>query len=155
MTSVIPLLVAINATFTLEMSILSVYRRLPVYEAVPLAVLCAAVGAVVLTTVGVATLDFFLTDGLGEGVLIVLVAVNIAVSAFTGFVSVLVNVHHPTSWRTPSLAFAFCAALLWAVEPFDIQFAPFMLGTGAIVWFVSCLFLRRKGAPSPTHVLQA
>jgi hypothetical protein len=142
------------------MSIQSAYRGMPTYFAVPLAVLASAAVASALAALGVFTLDFLLKkfdgpEGPGAGVLVILVALNIAVSAFIAVVSILVNLHHRTSWPTPTFAFAFCIVLVRMMGPFDVQFAPFMLGTGATVWLVSCWFLRRKGVSSPEHVIEA
>lgn len=143
-----------------SMSIRSAYRGMPTYLAVPLAVIGSAAGSVALAALGVAIVDFFvqsfhIADGPGAGVLVVLVALNIAVSAFIGLVSALVNAHHPTSWGTPTLALMFCAALLWVKEPFDLEFVPFALGTGLTAWGISCWFLRRKGNLSSGHGIEA
>jgi hypothetical protein len=142
------------------MSIQSAYRRVPTYFAVPLALLASAVVALALSALAVSTLDFLFKkfdgpEGPGAGVLMILIALNIAVSAFIAVVSILVNLHHRTSWPTPTLAFVLCIVLIRIMGPFDVQFAPIMLGTGAIVWLVSCWFLRRKGISSSEHVIEA
>jgi len=142
------------------MSIQSTYRRMPDYLAVPLAVLGSVVVALALAALGMFTLAFLLNkfdgpEGPGAGVLVILVVLNIAVSAFIAIVSIFINLHHRTSWLTPTLAFALCIVLVRMMGPFDIQFAPFMLGTGMIVWLVSCWFLRRKLSGPPDYVIEA
>src|SRR6266700_3587196 len=139
------------------MDIQSTFRRLPEYFAPPQAVVVAAVIASALAALGVLTLDFLFKrfngpDGPDAGVLIILVAVNIAVATFIALVSTLVNLHHRTSWRVPTLAFAFCIVLIRTMGPFDIQFAPFVLGGGAVVCLVSCWFLRKKGITQPIQL---
>jgi len=66
-------------------------------------------------------------------------------AAFIAVVSILVNLHHRTSWRVSTLAFAFCIVSIRVMGPFDIQFAPFVLGIGSVAWLAGCWFLRRKG----------
>ena len=87
--------------------------------------------------------------------LLILLTLNIAVSAFIALVVILVNLHHRTSWLTPTLAFASCVVAVRAMGPFDIQYAPFMLGTGTVVSLVSCWFLRTKRGTFPENVIQA
>jgi hypothetical protein len=150
------------------MSIQSAYRRMPGPFAVPLAVLASGVGALALAALGVLMLDFLLErfhrpgglEGPGAGVLAILVALNIAVSAFVAMVSVLVNLHHRTSWPTPTLAFAFCSVMVGVWAPFrmdvrDLLFEPFVLGTGAISWLASCWLLRRRLSTHSKHVIEA
>jgi hypothetical protein len=133
---------------------------MPVYCAVPLALLASAIGATTLAVLGVFTLGFLVgADGPGAGVLIICAIPNIAVPAFVVSFSVLVNLHHPTSWRTPTFAFAAAAILLWVWGHFgvrDIPFAAFvLLGTGAIACLACCWFLRRKLSNPFDHVLEA
>jgi len=91
--------------------------------------------------------------GIGGGVLVILVAVNTAVPVFIAVFTALINWHSPASWRTPTLAFIFCVAAIRAMGSFDIQFAPFMLTTGAIVWLACCWLLHRKRAQPTEHAL--
>ncbi len=147
------------------MSIQSVYRGTPAYFAVPLAVLASAVGAFTLSGLAVFTVEFLLKrydgpEGPGAGVLLILVALNVAVPTFITVVSILVNLHHGTSWLTPTLAFAFCSVIVGVWAPFradveDLLFLPFVLGTGAVTCLVSCWLLRRKLSSHSQHVLQA
>jgi hypothetical protein len=147
------------------MSIQSAYRRMPAYFAVPLALLASAVAAVALVALGVLTLDFLLekfhvADGPGAGVLIVCAIPNIAVPVFVACFSILINWHHTTSWRTPTVAFALGATLVGVWAPFrmdvnDFLFAPFVLGTGAVAWIVSCWLLHRKLNANSEHVIEA
>jgi len=141
------------------MGVANVYRRMPQYFALPLAFLASASIAIALSALGVFTTDFLLkefsgSDGPGAGVLVVLIALNIAVPGFIAFVSILVNLHHRSSWRIPTIAFLLCIVLIRMLGPFDLQFAPFVLGTGAVAWIGSCWFLRRKEVVSPKHVFQ-
>ncbi|MGA2979982.1 MAG: hypothetical protein ABSD76_10355 [Terriglobales bacterium] len=143
------------------MSIQSVYRRMPAYFAVPLALLASGVVALTLAALGAVTLDFLLgkvhgPGDLGDAILVVFfVAPSIAVLAFVSCFSILVNWHHATSWRTPTFAFVLGAILVW-VWPLDfggVGIAWYMLGT--IAWLVSCWLLHRKSTSHSEHVLQA
>jgi ABC-type transport system involved in cytochrome c biogenesis permease component len=130
------------------MSIRNVYRAIPQYFALPLAFLASALIATVL-----AALKAFNGPD-GPGVLVILVALNIAVPGFIAAASILVNAHHRSSWRVPAMAFLMCIVLIRLLGPFEVRFAPFMLGTGAGAGAVSCWFLRRKEIASPKHALQ-
>ena len=131
------------------MGVRTAYRKMPTYIAIPLAILLAAVLAVGLAGLSVFLLDALLTkfkgpDALGAGVLVILVALNVAVMTFISLVSILVGLHHKTSWLTPTVAFVTCICLVRMMGPFDFQFTPFLFGTGLTVWLVSCWFLRIK-----------
>ncbi len=130
------------------MDIRAAYRGMPNYFAMPLAFLASVVVASVLAAVGAALTDFVFSrrglDGPGAGVLLILIVLNVAVSAFITSISIFVNLHHRTSWRAPTLAFAFCIVLIPMQGPLDIQFAPLVLGVGAVTWLASCWVLRRK-----------
>jgi ABC-type transport system involved in cytochrome c biogenesis permease component len=132
------------------MSIRNVYRAIPQYFALPLAFLAFALIATVLAALNA----FNGPDGPGAGVLVILVALNIAVPGFIAAASILVNAHHRSSWRVPAMAFLMCIVLIRLLGPFEVRFAPFMLGTGAGACAVSCWFLRRKEIASPKHALQ-
>ena len=141
------------------MALLAVYRRMPIYFAGAAAVLISAVIAGALAIAGSLALDFAFRkvgaqlDGLGAGVLFILVALNIAVGVFVAVISVLINLHHRTDWKTPTLAFVFCGVLIRVIGPFDIQFSPFLLGIGAVVCLACCWFLRRRGLEETANVL--
>ena len=154
MTNVIPLFVISGATLVL-MRIRTSYRRLPGYVAIPLAVLVSLLVALLLAAFSAFSLELVLRRPatVGTGVLIILVALNIAISAFVGLVSILVSYHHQTSWRIPTLAFATCIVVVRTMGVFEFPFAPLMLGTGTVVWLVSCWLLRVKQITSPEHVL--
>lgn len=131
------------------MDIQATYRQMPEYLAIPLAVMASAVVASALGVLGAFAVDFLFTklsgfDGPGAGVLLIVVVLNIAVSAFIATISILVNLHHRSSWRVPTLTFGSCIVLIRLLGPFDIRFAPFVLGTGAVTCLVSCWFLRGK-----------
>ena len=133
------------------------YRYMPEYFAIPLAVLASGIGALALAAVTVYVLTLVLErihgpDGPGAGVLLLPIAFNLAISTFIVLVSILIHLHHKTSWLTPTLAFATCVVLTRMMGPFDIQFAPFMLGTGAVTCIIICWLLRTKGVSSPEHV---
>lgn len=133
---------------------------MPAYCAVPLALLASVIGAATLAVLGVFMLDFLVgADGPGAGVLIICAIPNIAVPAFVVSFSVLVNLHHHTSWRTPTSAFAAGAILLWVWGHFGVRDIPFvaivLLGTGAIAWLACCWLLGRKLSNPSDHVLQA
>ncbi|MFZ0295800.1 MAG: hypothetical protein WAL52_19470 [Candidatus Sulfotelmatobacter sp.] len=138
---------------------LGTYRKIPTYPAGFLAGLLSSALAVGSAAAGVFVLDFILQRveggiGLGGGVLIVCAVPNIAIPFFVFAFSALINLHHPTSWPTPTLAFALCAILTWVWIPFSVGFAPVVLGTGAIAWFVSCLLLRKNEGKKSEHVIQ-
>jgi hypothetical protein len=143
------------------MSIQSVYRRMPDYRAVPLALLASAVVALTLAALGAVTLDFLLgkfhrPGDLGDAILaFFFVAPSVAVLAFVSCFSILINWHRATSWRAPTFAFALGAILVWvwAHDFGGIGFAPFVPGT--IAWLVSCWFLHRRSSSHSEHVLQA
>lgn len=149
------------------MSLRGIYRGMPSYLAMPVAVLASATIALALAALGVSSLYILLqrlgsdgTDGPGGGVLLILVALNIAVSAFVAIVSTLVNFYRPTSWLTPTVAFAACSVVvgIWAPFRFDVEdmfFAPLVLGTGAIAWLTSCWFLHRRSRSPSRPVAQA
>jgi hypothetical protein len=105
--------------------------------------------------------DFFVEKFVGYGpfgtggILVVLAMLNVAVSLFLGTFTSLISRHHPTSWLSPTLAFAFCIVLIRLLGPFSIRFAPFMLGTGAVAWLICCWLLRKKGSRESEHVVQA
>jgi len=143
------------------MSIQSVYRRMPDYFAVPLALLTPAVVAVMLAALAAVMLVFLLgkfhrPGDLGDATLaFFFVAPSIAVLAFVSCFSILVNWHHAASWRTPTFAFVLGAILVW-VWPLDfggIGFAWYMPGT--VAWLVSCWLLRRKVSAHSDHVIEA
>jgi hypothetical protein len=141
------------------MSIRNMYCGLPLYFALPLAFLASAIIAMTLAALGVFTTEFLLNefngpDGPAAGVLVILIALNIAVPAFVALVSILVSLHHRSSWRIPALAFLFCIVLIRMLGAFDFQFAPFVLGTGAVACLVSCWLLRGKEHPLPKHVVE-
>jgi hypothetical protein len=141
------------------MSILGVYRKVPNSYAIPIAYLASASLAIGLAVLAACTAGFLLrrfdppSDGPGAGILVFLITLNAAIVVFVGAVSALVNLHHRTSWQTPMAAFALCVILVRALGPFDNQFAPFMLGTGAAVCLLCCWFLRRKENTSKAHVV--
>ncbi len=161
MTRVVPLFLWARCYISLSMSIQSVYRRMPAYLAVPLALLASAVVALTLAALGAATLNFVLgkfhgPGDLGDGILAwFFVAPSIAVLAFVSCFSILINWHHPTSWRAPTFAFALGAILVWgwAHDFGGIRIAPFV--PGAIAWLVSCWLLRRKVSAHSEHVIKA
>ena len=119
----------------------------------------SALFAVGLSALGVFTLDLVLKhlgndlEGPGGGVLMVVVAINLAVGGFIAVVSLLLALYHPTTWKTPVSAFAFCLALLCAFRFVSIQFAPFVLGVGLVVCLACCLFLNRNRLGKPDHVV--
>jgi hypothetical protein len=136
------------------------YRRIPVYVALPLALVAAAAAALTLAVLGAVTLVFLLgrihgPGDLGDAMLAFFgAAPSIAVLAFVSCFSILVNWHHATSWRTPTFAFVPGALLVW-VWPLDFGgfgFAWYM--PGAAVWLVSCWLLHRKVSAHSDHVHQ-
>jgi hypothetical protein len=113
------------------------------YVAVPLAVLASLVAAFALAALSMLTVDLFLkpsADDIGAAMLALLVSLNVAIATFVALVSILVNQHHKTTWMTPTAAFASCIVLVRLLGPFDVKFAPFMLGTGTVTWLGSCWF---------------
>jgi hypothetical protein len=143
------------------MSIRSVYRRMPAYLAVPLALLASAVLALTLADLGAVALDSLLAKlhqpgDLGDAILVFFfVAPGIAVLAFVCCFSILINWHHATSWRTPTFALALGAILVWvwAHDFGGIGIAWYVPGT--IAWLLSCWFLHRNTGAHTEHVIEA
>jgi hypothetical protein len=92
---------------------------------------------------------------LGLGVLVIAAVLNTFVATFIAAVSVFVNLHHQTSWLTPTLAFASCIVAIRLLGPIDIQFAPFMLGGGTLTWLASCWLLRLQRRVPRQNVIEA
>jgi hypothetical protein len=125
-----------------------------------IAALIAIAVAIGLVAASVCAAGFLLRqfdgpDGPGVGALVILVAVNVAITAFTALFTFLVNLHRSTSWRTPTFAFVLCVGLARFMGPFDIQFVPFMLGTGAIAWGVCCWLLQGRRSTAASNVIKA
>ena len=143
------------------MNLLQTYRRIPSYAAVLIGLvisICVAAGAGLASAFGSDFISEMLNgslNGLGRGVLVILIALNVTVPAFIAAFTIAINLHHPTSWRTPVFAFILSIGLIRVMGSFDIQFAPFMLSTGAVACLISCWFLHRKGKPGTNHAAQA
>jgi hypothetical protein len=144
------------------MSIQSVYRRMPVYLAMPLSLLASAVAALTLAALGAVAVDFLLDEfhgrvDLGDTFLPFFYAgPAIALLGFVSCFSVLMNWHRATSWRAPTFAFALGAILVWVWSSNDfgrIGIAWYV--PGAIAWLVSCWFLPRNASAHPEHVIEA
>jgi hypothetical protein len=140
------------------LKVIDQYRHVPLLLAIATAGLGALIAsiacgasAVFLTHLLIEKFDGLM--GLGGGVLVILLGLNTAVPVFIAALTLLVNWHHSTSSRTPTLAFAVCVCAIRALGSFDIQFAPFMLTTGVIAWIVSCWLLRKRGKPVGEHVI--
>jgi hypothetical protein len=133
---------------------------MPVYVAVPLALLASVIAASALALVGAFTLNFILgkllqnRDALGYAITaFFLFAPGIALLAFVSSFSVFVNWHHAASWQAPTFTFATGAVLvwLWARNFGGVGLVWYMPGT--IAWLASCWLLRKKGDPIPEHVV--
>ena len=140
----------INLNTKRDMHPLEVYRRMHRYPAAVFAALLSFGAAASAGALGAAALGLVLergdVSGPGAGVLLICTVYNLANPVFVLTLSFLVNCHDPTSWRTPTLAFAVCATLTWLWIPFPVALAPVVLGTGAVAWIFSCWMLRRKGS---------
>jgi hypothetical protein len=138
-------------------NILQRYRGIPALAAIIVALMISLLGAIAggaLSAAGAGFLFVRADDPFGvTGIIPILVGLNVAVPLFVAVFAFLINRHYPTSWRSPTFAFGLCILALWLVEPFSIRFAPFMLGTGAIVWLTSCWLLRKKGRSTSPHVV--
>jgi hypothetical protein len=161
-TSVIPLFLCSRCYISLSMSIQSIYRRMPGYLAVPLALLASGVVALAFALVGAYALNFLFgklfqnQDALGYAITaFFLAAPGIGLLAFVFCFSVFINWHHATSWLTPTFAFALGTILvwLWARDFGGVGFVWYLPGTTA--WLISCWFLHRRSIPHSKHVLQA
>ncbi len=157
-----PLFLALGATISSVMSIQSVYRRMPVYVAVPLVLLASAVVAATLAVLGAEPLDLLLEKlfrrpgDLGLGLLVWFCAVpSIAVLSFVFCFSVLINWYHPTSWRAPTFAFALGATSiwLWGRDFGGVGFGWYI--PGIIAWLVSCWLVHRSASTHLKHVIEA
>jgi hypothetical protein len=132
---------------------------MPPYLAVPLALLTSAVVALVLAVLGAVTLNllfdrFHRLGDLGDAILVAFFAApSIAVLAFVFCFSMLINWHHPTSWRPPTFAFALGSILLWLWSHDWI--GPVWYVPGTVAWLVSGWLLRRKVNVHSEHVIEA
>jgi len=144
------------------MSIQSLYRRMPDYLAVPLALLASAVAALALGLLTAFTLAWVLeivphkSDGLDDAInAFFFAAPGIALGGFVSSFSILINWHHATSWRTPTFAFALGIILIaaWSRDFGGIGIAWYVPGIAS--WVVSCWLLHRKSTTQTNHVLQA
>jgi hypothetical protein len=143
------------------MNIQSVYRGMPAYLTVPLALVVSAIAALALAVLGAVAVDSLLDEfrgsaDLGHSFLAFFYAgPAIAVLGFVACFSILIKWHHATSWRTPTLAFALGATSLWVwAHSFGgIGFGWYL--PGMIAWLLSCWLLHRKSSSSFHHVLQA
>jgi hypothetical protein len=146
--------------------VLDLYRRTPSVGAVLLAAMTAACVAVVSALLVALPIGYLVLRREGEpsigGSILALLAVpNVAIPVFVVVCSLLINLHHRTSWRTPTLAFLVAAVvLIWLLVPFGIKSAPVQallgtsLGTGAVAWLVSVMLLK-KGKSAPEDVIKA
>src|SRR5579872_2133091 len=112
--------------------ILRLYRRVPVFPAFVLAMLGAAAIALSVTVASILTiskiLDHLGQSGPGAGVLVVTAVPNIIVPFFIVALTLLVNLHGRTSWRTPTFALVIGAIATWRwIGPFRSAFAPAVL----------------------------
>jgi hypothetical protein len=137
---------------------LQIYRKLPIGMAFVLAIIFAALISLGLT----ASVGFILSKllgslneiGPGAGVLVITAIPNIVIPAFVALLSALVNLHHSAFWRIPVSGFLVGCAATWIwIGPFELAFAPVVLGTGAIACVVACLMLQGKGESKPQHVI--
>jgi hypothetical protein len=144
------------------MSIQVTYRRVPDYFVVPLVLLASAVAALICALFAAYSLNFLLgkvfqnQDALGYAITsFFLAAPGLAILAFVFCFSVAINWHHPTSWRSPTLAFALGAMLVWTwARGFGgIGFLWYL--PGAVSWAASCWILHRKSNSHSDHIIEA
>jgi len=131
------------------------YRSWPAYVALPL----AAISSLILS--GIAYLGFaYFSEtvlakihsiGLGDAIAIVLLGVpGVAIPVFVVSITILVNLYHRATWRTPTLGLGFCALILiFSARPLSGFKVPFMgilmmLATGIIAWIACCWFVRPR-----------
>jgi O-antigen/teichoic acid export membrane protein len=141
------------------MSIRSVYRNAPDYVAAPLAVLASGLAALILAALGAAAFAFLVgelhhTDDLENAIVaFFFVAPGIAILGFVSCFAVLMNWHHPISWRVPTFAFALGVTLIWVWGHDWLGVGPFIPGT--VAWFGLCWVSSRKVNTRNEHVVQA
>jgi hypothetical protein len=138
------------------MSFQTLYRGMSAYLALTVALVSSAVVALTLAALGATMLGFTLgklhsPGDLGDGILVILTALNIAFPTFVGAFSAMVRWHHRTSPLTPTFAFALGVVLIRSLGSFSLTFAPLMLGTGTIVWIICCWLLRKKEVPEAPY----
>jgi hypothetical protein len=136
--------------------VIQLYRRVSVLAAIAAAASCAVVAALGGGAAAAYLTSFLLEkfggpQDIGGGILVILIGLNTAVPLFISVFTILVSCHHRTSWRTPTAGFALCIVAVRMMGAFDIQFAPFMLGTGALAWILSCWLLRNKKSKGPAQ----
>jgi hypothetical protein len=142
------------------MSMKSAYRAWPAYLAVPAALICSAALAILSGLIFLVLVSMsHVTDDFVDGLFVAFVASpSLALCAFVSCFSFAMRLHHQASWRAPSFAFAFGAALLllWGHDWLGfnrlglIAFFP-----GGVAWLLSCWLLHRKHEAFSEHVLQA
>lgn len=138
------------------MSFVERYRRIPRYLALPLAGTAALfiTGAVFAISLAIAY-SLPPVGSLGGAfafamLILIVVLPNILMPVFISSVTAFVNLHHPTSWRTPTAAFILClltALLVHATDPL-FRHSPVlllvMLPAGAATWLTICWRLAGK-----------
>jgi hypothetical protein len=101
--------------------------------------------------------------GIGAGFDLLLLGVpSVMIPVFIATLTVLVQLHHPTSWPTPTLAFGLSWIALILFVKTAIGFGKTlmadvhqalamlaMLAAGVITWLVSCWLLGRKTVHKP------
>lgn len=137
------------------MNFLERYRGLPLYLAVPLAgtaALCISgiVFAISLTIAYSLPPVGSLGGAFAVAILFFFVVLpNVLMPVFIGTVTAFINLHHRTSWRTPTCAFVLClvtAVVVFARDPSfrrSLILLLVMLPAGVATWLATCWWLRK------------
>ncbi len=97
--------------------ITAAYRRLAKYPAAIIAGVTSLIAVLgVAWAIDAIAQHFGPKESLGFGVLVVGLVFLVVPFLFVLSFTVLVNVHHPTSWRSPTIALVVCAAMLAALD---------------------------------------
>ena len=142
------------------MSVRGAYLRMPSYSALPAALICSAALAVLSGVILMILASVFhFTDDFVNGLFVAFVAApSLALFVFVSCFSFAIHWHHPTSWRTPTFAFALGVSLLlsWAHDWLGFNRLGFIAFLpGGVAWLASCWLLHRRRNNFSEHVLQA
>jgi len=128
-------------------ALLRLYRRIPALPAFVLATVVASATSLAIT----AACEFAISKVLNQldisgpaaGVAVIILIPNIVLPFFVVGLTLLSHLHGGASWKTPTFALVVGAMATWMwIGPFDVLFAPVVLGLAILAWGTSCYMLR-------------
>jgi hypothetical protein len=141
------------------MSLRSIYRDLPDYVGVPLALLASSLVSLIVAALGAVIFAFLrgklrASDDLDNAIIaFFFVAPGIAILSFVSCFAVFMSWHRPIGWRVPTFAFAICVISVWMWGHDWLGVTPFI--PGAVAWLGLCWFSSRKVNTRNEHVISA